>query len=81
MTASSRVCRLMTCACDAEAGEDDYVISCLLMVFIAVALPRLARTDNTSYKAALEGSSTVHLVLRSLGSPTVDGQAELACQN
>ena len=46
---------------DTEAGEDDYVISCLLMVFIAVALPRLARTDNTSYKAALEGSSTVHL--------------------
>jgi len=38
-----------------EAGEDDYIISCLLMVFIAVALPRLARTDNTAYKAALEG--------------------------
>jgi len=40
---------------DTEAGEDDYIISCLLMVFIAVALPRLARTDNTAYKAALEG--------------------------
>jgi len=43
---------------DSEAGDDDYVISCLLMVFIAVALPRLARTDNTAYKAALEGMST-----------------------
>jgi len=40
-----------------DAGEDDYAISCLLMVFIAVALPRLARTDTTSYKAALEGLS------------------------
>jgi len=44
--------------CGTEAGEDDYVISCLLMVFIAVALPRLARTDNTAYKAALEGNTT-----------------------
>jgi len=25
------------------------------MVFIAVSLPRLARTDSTSYRAALEG--------------------------
>ena len=49
----------MLCVSGIEAGEDDYVISCLLMVFIAVALPRLARTDNTSYRAALEGSSSL----------------------
>jgi len=49
----------MLCVSGTEAGEDDYVISCLLMVFIAVALPRLARTDNTSYRAALEGSSSL----------------------
>ena len=48
----------VTQLCVTEAGEDDYVISCLLMVFIAVALPRLARTDNTFYKAALEGTCT-----------------------
>jgi len=46
----------VVCVCGTESGEDDYIISCLLMVFIAVALPRLARTDNTSYKAALEGT-------------------------
>lgn len=52
-----------------EAGEDDYIISCLLMVFIAVALPRLARTDNTSYKAALEGhTNNVHCLAKAVNA-------------
>lgn len=45
----------MSVCMSTEAGEDDYVIACLLMVFVAVAIPRLARNDNTSFKASLEG--------------------------
>jgi NCK-associated protein 1 len=52
-----------------EAGEDDYVVSCLLMVFIAVALPRLARNDNTSYKAALEAhANNVHCLAKAVNA-------------
>ncbi|XP_077986054.1 nck-associated protein 1-like [Glandiceps talaboti] len=38
-----------------DNAEDDYRISCLLMVFIAVAIPSLARSEATFYKAYLEG--------------------------
>ncbi|XP_013397025.1 nck-associated protein 1 isoform X2 [Lingula anatina] len=38
-----------------ETGEDEYNVSCLLMVFIAVALPKLARTEASTFRAALEG--------------------------
>ncbi len=38
-----------------EIGEDDYNIACLLMVFVAVAIPKLARSDMAFYKASLEG--------------------------
>ena len=39
----------------AEAGEDGYNVACLMMVFIAVAIPKLARSDFAFYKANLEG--------------------------
>jgi len=45
----------------ADAGEDEYTIACLLMVFVAVAIPRLARSDAATFKAALEGM-TLHLI-------------------
>ncbi|XP_006818857.1 nck-associated protein 1 [Saccoglossus kowalevskii] len=38
-----------------ENSEDDYRISCLLMVFVAVAIPTLARSENSFYKSYLEG--------------------------
>ena len=38
-----------------EIGEDDYNIACLLMVFVAVAIPKLARSEMSVYKAELEG--------------------------
>ena len=56
-----------------EVGEDDYNIACLLMVFVAVALPKLARSEMSFYKAALEGKTymyntffTIHSVLLDL---------------
>ena len=35
--------------------DEDYHLSCLLMVFIAVSLPKLARIDVSFYKATLAG--------------------------
>lgn len=38
-----------------ELGEDEYTVACLLMVFVAVSLPKLSRNEGSYYKAALEG--------------------------
>jgi NCK-associated protein 1 len=52
-----------------EALEDDYNLSCLLMVFIAIALPRLARSDGTVFKAAMEGHvNNVHCLAKAINS-------------
>lgn len=53
--------RMLAFCCLAEAGEDEYTIACLLMVFVAVAIPRLARSDAATFKAALEGL-TLHFI-------------------
>ncbi|XP_023219639.1 membrane-associated protein Hem-like isoform X2 [Centruroides sculpturatus] len=37
-----------------DLGEDEYQIACLLMVFVAVSLPKLARNEGSHYKASLE---------------------------
>lgn len=39
-----------------DIGEDDYNIACLMMVFVAVAIPKLARADMSFFKSALEGN-------------------------
>ncbi len=33
-----------------QDAEDEYLISCLLMVFVAVSIPKLARSDSSQYK-------------------------------
>ncbi|CAG2232657.1 unnamed protein product [Mytilus edulis] len=38
------------------ARENEYEVACLLMVFVAVAIPKLARQDSSVYKASLEGN-------------------------
>jgi len=45
-----------------ESGsEDEYLISCLLMVFVAVSIPKLARSESSSYQAQLEGhANNIH---------------------
>ena len=50
-----------------EAGEDEYNIACLLMVFIAVAIPKLSRSEFSVYRAALEGESVWSICLLSIG--------------
>ena len=39
----------------APKGESDeqYLTSCLLMVFIAVSIPKLARSESSSYQVSL----------------------------
>ena len=56
-----------------EVAEDDYKIACLMMVFVAVALPRLARSDFAVFKASLEGVE-LDLMIRSFQTyPTLSG--------
>ncbi|CAG7822378.1 unnamed protein product [Allacma fusca] len=44
-----------------ETGEDEYTLACLLMVFVAVSIPKLARIDVSVYRASLEGhSNNIH---------------------
>ncbi|KAK6192637.1 hypothetical protein SNE40_004076 [Patella caerulea] len=38
-----------------EHAEDEYNLACLLMVFVAVSIPKLARMDSSVFKASLEG--------------------------
>lgn len=35
--------------------DEHYTLSCLLLVFIALSLPRLALTQNSQYSASLQG--------------------------
>ena len=34
--------------------EDEYLTSCLLMVFVAVSIPKLAKSESSMYQAQLE---------------------------
>lgn len=37
--------------------ENDHVIACLLMVFVAVSIPKLGRNENSFYRASMDGHS------------------------
>lgn len=50
-----------------ELGEDEYTIACLLMVFVAVSLPKLARNEGSYYKASLEGhTNNIHCLAQAI---------------
>jgi len=41
--------------------EDEYLTSCLLMVFVAVSIPKLAKSESSMYQAQLEGhTNNIH---------------------
>jgi len=41
--------------------EDEYLASCLLMVFVAVSIPKLAKSDSSMYQPQLEGhTNNIH---------------------
>ena len=47
------VTNLFACVPDVDEGE--HVLACLLMVLVAVSIPKLARNENSFYRASLEG--------------------------
>ncbi|CAG2105003.1 unnamed protein product [Medioppia subpectinata] len=50
-----------------ELGEDEYQMACLLMVFIAVSLPKLARNEASYYKPSLEAhANNVHCLAHAI---------------
>lgn len=52
-----------------EHPEDDYPIACLLMVFVAVALPKLARSEGSYFKAAHKGhANNIHCLATAINS-------------
>lgn len=52
-----------------EQSENNYLTGCLLMVFVAVALPRLARNDMSFFKASLEGhANNIHCLAKAINS-------------
>lgn len=52
-----------------DMNEDEYEISCLLMVFIAVSLPRLAKADASLYKPSLEAhTNNIHCIAVAVNS-------------
>ncbi|XP_076471600.1 nck-associated protein 1-like isoform X3 [Babylonia areolata] len=52
-----------------EHAEDEYTISCLLFVFVAVSIPKLARHDLSVFKAPLEGHlNNAHCLAKSINA-------------
>ncbi|XP_050438959.1 membrane-associated protein Hem [Adelges cooleyi] len=45
------------------SDEDEHLLACLLMVFVAVSIPKLARSENSFYRASLEGhANNIHCI-------------------
>lgn len=52
-----------------EHTEDDYTIACLLFVFVAVSIPKLARSELSVYRAPLEGHlNNAHCLAKSINA-------------
>lgn len=52
-----------------DMGEDEYEIACLMMVFIAVSLPKLAKMDSSNYRPSLEAhSNNIHCIATAVNS-------------
>jgi len=52
-----------------EIGEDEYMLACLLMVFVAISIPKLARIDVSVYRASLEGhTNNIHCLAAAVNS-------------
>lgn len=53
----------------ADNPEEEYLLSCLLMVLVAVSLPRLARMEGSQYLASLEGhANNTHCLANAVNS-------------
>lgn len=53
----------------AEADEDEHILVCLLMVFIAVSIPKLAKNENSFYRASIEGhANNIHCMATAINN-------------
>lgn len=53
----------------AEVDEDEHILVCLLMVFVAVSIPKLAKNENSFYRASLEGhSNNIHCMATAINN-------------
>ena len=49
--------------------SEEYILSCLIMVYIAVALPRLAKLESTKYIVALDAhANNCHCLIRAINT-------------
>ncbi|CAB0009496.1 unnamed protein product [Nesidiocoris tenuis] len=68
---------------ETEVEEDEHLLACLLMVFIAVSIPKLARNDGSFYKASLEGhANNIHCMASAINNIfgalfTICGQGDI----
>lgn len=52
-----------------DGNEEEYGLACLLMVFVAVSIPRLARQDASVYRSSLEAhSNNIHCLAAAINS-------------
>jgi NCK-associated protein 1 len=66
-----------------EPEDDEQLLACLLMVFVAVSIPKLARSDNSFYRAFLEGhANNIHCIATAVNNVfgalfTICGQGDI----
>lgn len=66
-----------------ESPDEEYQMACLLMVFLAVALPRLAKNEASSYRPSLEShQNNIHCLAQAINGLagalfTLSGQADI----
>ncbi|XP_040573731.1 membrane-associated protein Hem [Lepeophtheirus salmonis] len=47
--------------------DEEYLSSCLLMVFVAISIPKLAKSESSTYKAQLDGhSNNIHCLANAI---------------
>ncbi|KAK7790225.1 hypothetical protein R5R35_014534 [Gryllus longicercus] len=66
-----------------ETDDDEHLLACLLMVFVAVSIPKLARNENSFYRASLEGhANNIHCMAAAVNNIfgalfTICGQGDI----
>jgi hypothetical protein len=71
------------CLLLSETDEDEHLLACLLMVFVAVSIPKLARNENSFYRASLEGhANNIHCMAAAVNNIfgalfTICGQGDI----
>lgn len=66
-----------------DSDEEEHLLVCLLMVFVAVSIPKLARNENSFYRASLEGhANNIHCMALAINNIfgalfTICGQGDI----